>query len=81
MKGGGAYEKVKANKGTYGVDGQSIEDFEENLKNNLYKIWNRMSSGSYFPQPVKAVAIPKKSGGTRLLARLSAENHEKTIFS
>ncbi len=43
-----AYEKVKANKGTHGVDGQSIEDFEKKLKNNLYKIWNRMSSGSYF---------------------------------
>ncbi|MBZ9632859.1 group II intron reverse transcriptase/maturase [Clostridium sp. FP1] len=62
-----AYEKVKANKGTYGVDEQSIEDFEKNLKNNLYKVWNRMSSGSYIPQPVRAVAIPKKSGGTRLL--------------
>ena len=62
-----AYEKVKANKGTYGVDEQSIEDFEKNLKNNLYKIWNRMSSGSYIPKPVRAVAIPKKNGGTRLL--------------
>lgn len=69
-----AYEKVKANKGTYGVDGQSIEDFEENLKNNLYKIWNRMSSGSYFPKPVKAVAIPKKSGGTRLLGIPTVED-------
>jgi RNA-directed DNA polymerase len=49
------------------VDGQSIEDFEKNLKDNLYKIWNRMSSGSYFPPPVKAVAIPKKSGGERIL--------------
>ena len=54
-----AYQKVKANKGTYGVDEQSIEDFEKKLNNNLYKIWNRMSSGTYFPQPVKAVAIPK----------------------
>jgi RNA-directed DNA polymerase len=62
-----AYEKVKANKGTYGVDEQSIEDFDKELKNNLYKIWNRMSSGSYIPKPVRAVAIPKKSGGTRLL--------------
>ncbi|MBZ9634637.1 group II intron reverse transcriptase/maturase [Clostridium sp. FP1] len=69
-----AYEKVKANKGTYGVDEQSIEDFEKNLKNNLYKIWNRMSSGSYFPQPVKAVAIPKKSGGTRLLGIPTVED-------
>ncbi len=57
-----AYEKVKANKGTYGVDEQSIEDFEKNLKNNLYKIWNKMSSGSYIPKLVRAVAIPKKSG-------------------
>jgi len=69
-----AYEKVKANRGTYGVDGQSIEEFERKLKNNLYKIWNRMSSGSYFPKPVKAVAIPKKSGGTRLLGIPTVED-------
>jgi RNA-directed DNA polymerase len=51
-----------------GVDGQSIEEFESDLKNNLYKIWNRMSSGSYFPPPVKAVEIPKShGGGTRTL--------------
>lgn len=62
-----AYKKVKANKGTSGIDDQSIEDFEKNLNRNLYKIWNRMSSGCYFPQPVKAVAIPKKNGGTRML--------------
>ena len=62
-----AYEKVKANKGSHGVDEQSIKDFEKNLKGNLYKIWNRMSSGSYFPQPVKAVSIPKKNGGVRIL--------------
>jgi group II intron reverse transcriptase/maturase len=62
-----AYEKVKANKGTYGVDEQSIEEFERDLKNNLYKIWNRMSSGTYFPKPVRAVEIPKKNGGTRIL--------------
>lgn len=49
------------------MDQQSIEDFEADLKGNLYKIWNRMSSGSYFPPPVKAVAIPKKSGGERIL--------------
>ncbi|MGR5978566.1 hypothetical protein ACT7DJ_11775 [Bacillus cereus] len=55
-----AFERVKANKGTYGMDEQSIEMYETNLKNNLYKLWNRMSSGSYFPKPVKAVAIPKK---------------------
>jgi RNA-directed DNA polymerase len=58
-----AYEKVKANKGAPGVDGCSIEDFEKDLRNNLYRIWNRMSSGSYFPPPVKAVEIPKPHGG------------------
>lgn len=62
-----AYQRVKANKGAAGVDGESIEDFERNLKNNLYKIWNRMSSGSYFPPPVRAKEIAKKSGGTRKL--------------
>lgn len=69
-----AYERVKANKGTYGVDDQSIQDFERKLNNNLYKIWNRMSSGSYFPKPVKAVAIPKKNGGTRLLGIPTVED-------
>ena len=63
-----AYVKVKANKGAAGVDGQSIEEFESDLKNNLYRIWNRMSSGSYFPPAVKAVEIPKTHGtGTRTL--------------
>jgi RNA-directed DNA polymerase len=62
-----AYERVKANKGAAGIDDESIADFEKKLKNNLYKIWNRMSSGSYFPPPVKAVEIPKKSGGKRML--------------
>ena len=63
-----AYKKVKANKGAAGVDGQSIEEFEKDLKNNLYKIWNRMSSGTYFPPPVRAVEIPKPhGGGTRIL--------------
>jgi RNA-directed DNA polymerase len=63
-----AYEKVKANKGAPGVDGCSIDDFEKDLKNNLYKIWNRMSSGSYFPPPVLAVEILKPhGGGTRVL--------------
>ena len=50
-----AYEKVKANKGAPGVDGCSIDEFEKDLKSNLYKIWNRMTSGSYFPPPVLAV--------------------------
>ena len=58
-----AYERVKSNKGAPGVDGCSIAEFEADLKNNLYKIWNRMSSGSYFPPPVRAVEIPKPHGG------------------
>lgn len=62
-----AYLRVKANKGAPGVDGQSIEEFEKDLKGNLYKIWNRMSSGSYLPPPVKAVPIPKAAGGVRIL--------------
>lgn len=62
-----AYKRVKANKGSAGVDEVSLERFELKLKDNLYKIWNRMSSGSYFPPPVKAVEIPKKDGGIRVL--------------
>ncbi|MCX7119954.1 MAG: group II intron reverse transcriptase/maturase [Legionellales bacterium] len=62
-----AYKLVKANAGSAGVDNQSLKDFEINLKDNLYKIWNRMSSGSYFPPAVKAVIIPKKTGGERIL--------------
>src|SRR6202046_4123491 len=60
-----AYQRVKSNKGSAGIDGQTIEDFEKRLKKNLYRIWNRMSSGSYFPPPVRTVKIPKKSGGGR----------------
>ena len=62
-----AYRDVKAKGGAAGVDKESIEDFETDLKDNLYRLWNRMSSGSYFPPPVKGVAIPKKSGGVRVL--------------
>ena len=62
-----AYKRVKANKGAAGVDGESIADFEKDLKNNLYKIWNRMSSGSYFPPAVRLVEIAKKGGGQRKL--------------
>ena len=62
-----AYKRVKENKGAAGVDDQTIEDFEKRLKKNLYKIWNRMSSGSYFPPPVRTVRIPKKNGGERKL--------------
>ena len=63
-----AYKQVKANRGAAGVDGQSIEDFDRGLSKNLYRIWNRMSSGTYFPPPVRRVDIPKgDSGGTRPL--------------
>jgi RNA-directed DNA polymerase len=63
-----AYRRVAANKGAGGVDEQSLEQFEADLKNNLYKVWNRMSSGSYFPPPVRSVEIPKPHGdGVRLL--------------
>jgi RNA-directed DNA polymerase len=63
-----AYQRVKANRGAAGVDGESLAAFEKDLKGNLYKIWNRMSSGTYFPPAVKAVEIPKPNGGgTRIL--------------
>jgi RNA-directed DNA polymerase len=62
-----AYKKVKSNKGAAGIDEQTIEDFERKLKKNLYKVWNRMSSGSYFPPPVRTVKIPKAGGGERPL--------------
>src|SRR3974377_659959 len=62
-----AYKAVKSNRGAAGVDGQTLEMFERDLAGNLYKIWNRMSSGTYFPPPVRAVSIPKKTGGERIL--------------
>ena len=62
-----AFKCVKANQGAAGVDRQSIADFEADLSNNLYKLWNRLSSGSYFPPPVRRVDIPKADGGTRPL--------------
>src|ERR1700761_2330000 len=62
-----AYQQVKANRGSAGIDEESIAMFEQNLSRNLYKLWNRMSSGSYFPPPVKQVEIPKAKGGTRKL--------------
>jgi len=62
-----AYLRVRSNGGAAGVDGVALDEFETDLKGNLYRIWNRMSSGSYFPPPVRAVPIPKKSGGQRIL--------------
>ena len=62
-----AYKAVNSNRGAAGVDEQTIEQFDADLSGNLYRIWNRMSSGSYFPPPVRAVSIPKKSGGERIL--------------
>ena len=62
-----AFKKVKANRGAAGVDGQTIEAFEAALSGHLYKVWNRMASGSYMPSPVRRVDIPKASGGTRPL--------------
>jgi hypothetical protein len=56
-----AYRRVKANKGAAGVDGESIQEFERDLQGNLYKLWNRLSSGSYMPPPVRAVEIPKST--------------------
>ncbi|MEV6957575.1 hypothetical protein [Streptomyces sp. NPDC051183] len=63
-----AWEEVRSNKGAPGVDGQSTADFEKDLQGNLYKVWNRMSSGSYFPPPVRAVEIPKPHG-SRAIAK------------
>src|SRR5258708_34627412 len=62
-----AYKAVKSNAGAAGGDGQTIEQFEADLRNNLYKLWNRMSSGSYFPPPVRADSISKKFGAARVL--------------
>src|SRR3954465_130001 len=62
-----AFKRVKANQGAAGVDGQSMADFGANLAGNLSKLWNRLSSGSYFPPPVLRVDIPKANGGTRSL--------------
>ena len=62
-----AWKEVKENRGSAGIDAVKIKDYQEQLGKNLYKLWNRMSSGSYFPQPVKLVEIPKNSGGKRPL--------------
>ena len=78
-----AYKAVKVNAGAAGVDGQSLEQFAQDLGRNLYKIWNRMSSGSYFPPPVRAVPIPKKSGGQRILGgrRWSSSKSWKELWN
>ena len=60
-----AYKLVKANKGAPGIDGITFEEYEKNLKNNLFKLWNRMSSGTYFPKAVRGKEIPKKNGKMR----------------
>lgn len=63
-----AYKRVRENRGAAGVDDQTIAEFEKDLSNNLYRLWNRMSSGSYMPPPVRRVDIPKGDGrGTRSL--------------
>lgn len=69
-----AFKRVKANRGSFGVDQVEIADFEGDLKANLFKLWNRMSSGSYFPSAVRLVEIPKKSGGTRGLGIPTVED-------
>jgi group II intron reverse transcriptase/maturase len=66
-----AYKRVRVNRGAAGIDGQTIEGFEKDLSNNLYKLWNRMSSGSYFPAPVRRVDIPKPDGRLRPLGILT----------
>ena len=76
-----AWKQVKANKGSAGIDDQTIEDFEKDLKDNLYKIWNRMSSGSYFPPPVRAVDIEKKGGGQRRLGVPTVTSYCTSCYS
>jgi hypothetical protein len=69
-----AYRHVKANRGAAGIDGESMEMFEANLKDNLYRVWNRMSSGSYMPPAIRLVEIPKKTGGVRALGIATIED-------
>src|SRR6266478_6428253 len=69
-----AYRHVKANRGAAGIDGESMEMFEANLKDNLYRVWNRMSSGSYMPPAIRLVEIPKKTGGVRVLGIATIED-------
>lgn len=77
-----AWLRVKANKGAAGVDEVSIMQFEEKLKDNLYKVWNRMSSGTYFPPPVRRVMIPKADGGERPLGgQAHSRRHGRMVHS
>src|SRR4051794_21046138 len=76
-----AYQLVKANRGAAGIDDETIDDFEQDLSKNLYKLWNRMSSGSYHPPLVKQVQIPKASGGTRKLGVLTVSRKPWSNFS
>ena len=74
-----AYKRVKANQGGAGVDGQTIQAFDEDLENNLYKLWNRLASGSYLPPPVKRVDIPKADGGIRPLGIPTVVNADSKL--
>ncbi len=75
-----AWRQVKANKGAPGVDGQTLEQFEADLKSNLYKVWNRMSSGTWFPPPVRAVEIPKPhGGGVRMLGVPTVTSYRRVV--
>jgi hypothetical protein len=77
---GEAWRQVKANKGAPGVDGQDLDAFEKDLENNLYKVWNRMSSGTWFAAPVRAVEIPKPhGGGTRMLGVPTVTTYHKVV--
>ena len=74
-----AFKRVRANKGAAGVDGESVKAFEQDLEKNLYKLWNRMSSGSYFPPPVKEVDIPKEGGARTLGVPTVADRVAQTV--
>jgi retron-type reverse transcriptase len=74
-----AWLRVKANKGAAGVDEQSITEFERDLQGNLYKLWNRLSSGSYMPPPVRAVEIPKRDGSPRVLGVPTVTSYSEVV--
>ena len=74
-----AWLRVRANRGAAGVDEQSIEEFERDLSGNLYKLWNRLSSGSYMPPPVRAVEIPKRDGSPRVLGVPTVTSYREVV--